>query len=132
MEEPILFTLEEANALLPHVRETIEIIQENKRRLDELNAEIGTLQGQTRGNGHGGGSKLSDLEHRAVVSRGMIEAKIANLRGVGCELKSIEPGLVDFPSERDGRVVYLCWQMGESTISYWHDLDAGFAGRQPL
>ncbi|HUX86133.1 MAG TPA: DUF2203 family protein [Chloroflexota bacterium] len=41
-------------------------------------------------------------------------------------------GLVDFPAERDGRVVYLCWRRGEDQIHYWHELDAGFAGRQPL
>ncbi|MDE0506470.1 MAG: DUF2203 domain-containing protein [Candidatus Poribacteria bacterium] len=47
-------------------------------------------------------------------------------------IKNIDPGLVDFPHLRDGREVYLCWQFGEDEIRYWHDVDAGFAGRQPL
>jgi hypothetical protein len=51
---------------------------------------------------------------------------------MGVELKDIEEGLVDFRSMRDGRIVYLCWRQGEDTIAFWHELDAGFAGRQPL
>jgi hypothetical protein len=50
----------------------------------------------------------------------------------GIELKGLEEGLVDFPSDRDGRTVYLCWKQGEDSIQWWHDLDTGFAGRQPL
>ena len=50
----------------------------------------------------------------------------------GVELKGIDEGLVDFRSTRDGRVVYLCWRLGEETIAFWHELDVGFPGRQPL
>jgi hypothetical protein len=51
---------------------------------------------------------------------------------MGCELKGIEEGLIDFPSPREGRTVYLCWKLGEDSIGSWHELDTGFAGRQPL
>ena len=47
-------------------------------------------------------------------------------------MKGVEPGLVDFPSLREGREVYLCWREGEDQIDFWHEVDAGFAGRQPL
>jgi hypothetical protein len=57
---------------------------------------------------------------------------MSELDGIGVQLKRIDDGLVDFPSERDGRVVNLCWRLGEDTIAWWHELDAGFAGRQPL
>jgi hypothetical protein len=51
---------------------------------------------------------------------------------MGVEVKGIDEGLVDFPSERDGRVVYLCWRIGEPDILYWHEVHTGFQGRQPL
>ena len=52
--------------------------------------------------------------------------------GIGCEVKDVQTGLVDFRAMRDGRAVYLCWRLGEEDIAFWHELDAGFAGRQPL
>ena len=51
---------------------------------------------------------------------------------MACELKDIEQGLIDFRTEREGREVYLCWKLGEPDIRWWHELDAGFAGRRPL
>jgi hypothetical protein len=61
-----------------------------------------------------------------------IAAGIREVVGQGIELKDIDRGLIDFPSPREGRVVYLCWRLGERRIRYWHEVDAGFAGRQPL
>ena len=54
------------------------------------------------------------------------------IHALGCELKHVDQGLIDFPALREGREVYLCWRLGEPTIGWWHDLDTGFAGRQPL
>ncbi|MGH7488523.1 MAG: DUF2203 domain-containing protein [bacterium] len=51
---------------------------------------------------------------------------------MGCELKGVDEGLIDFPSEREGQTVYLCWKLGEERIEWWHELDTGFAGRQRL
>ena len=62
-----------------------------------------------------------------------IGERAGELEALGVQLKDYERGLIDFPSMRDGRVVLLCWQMGEGDeVSWWHDVDAGFAGRQPL
>ena len=62
-----------------------------------------------------------------------LTVQLAELEGLGVQLKDFERGLVDFPSLRDGRVVLLCWQMGEGDeLEWWHDVDAGFAGRTPL
>jgi hypothetical protein len=61
-----------------------------------------------------------------------LQALIEELDGIGVELKGVDDGLVDFPSNREGRVVCLCWRLGEDTIAWWHETDAGFAGRQPL
>jgi len=60
------------------------------------------------------------------------ERAVRTLRRFGCELKGVRQGLVDFPALRDGREVYLCWQYDEPEIAFWHEVDAGFAGRQPL
>ncbi|HXH22965.1 MAG TPA: DUF2203 domain-containing protein, partial [Dehalococcoidia bacterium] len=75
---------------------------------------------------------LSQLQRRALELTREIEAKIAALRRLGGEVKGIEQGLVDFPSLREGRTVYLCWRLGEDEVAWWHDVDAGFAGRRPL
>ena len=57
---------------------------------------------------------------------------IHQVKDMGVQLKDAEKGLCDFPYIKDGRVVYLCWQLGEDTIQYWHDIETGFAGREPL
>ena len=56
----------------------------------------------------------------------------AELRELGCELKGIDEGLIDFPAEREGRTIYLCWRLGEDAITHWHEVDTGFGGRQSL
>ncbi len=63
---------------------------------------------------------------------GEIEACLDELEQIGCLFRGFEEGLVDFPTQHDGRVVCLCWQFGEPEVSHWHELDAGFPGRQPL
>ena len=60
------------------------------------------------------------------------ESLIKAIVNLGVALKDIEQGLVDFPAERDGRIVFLCWKQGEDEIRFWHELDTGFAGRKPL
>jgi len=57
---------------------------------------------------------------------------LQRVRELGVILKDVDRGLCDFPYMKDGRVVYLCWQLGEETIGYWHDIESGFAGREPL
>jgi hypothetical protein len=61
-----------------------------------------------------------------------LNERLARINSWGCELKGVDEGLIDFPSEREGRVVYLCWRLGEDAIRWWHEIDSGFAGRQPL
>ena len=62
-----------------------------------------------------------------------LSLRVNELEGLGVQLKDYSRGLIDFPSLRDGRVVLLCWQLGEGdSLQWWHDVEAGFAGRQPL
>ena len=126
-----LFTLDEALQLLPTVRQLLLEMQDAKREMDARSAELDRLLGLSGGNGHLAADQTA--ARRAVqAAAGRLEDLLGELDGIGVELKGIDEGLVDFPSDRDGRVVYLCWRLGEETIAYWHDIEAGFAGRQAL
>ena len=79
----------------------------------------------------GGGGMEGGSLYAIVISS--FTAEIAELEESGVQLKDFDRGLIDFPSLRDGRVVLLCWQLGEGDeVEWWHDMDAGFAGRTPL
>ena len=79
----------------------------------------------------GGGGIAEGVAYASVLTE--LTVQLAELEGLGVQLKDFERGLVDFPSLREGRVVLLCWQMGEGDeLEWWHDVDAGFAGRTPL
>jgi hypothetical protein len=125
------FTLEEAMAVLPQVRQLVSDIQQSKREMERLSGELERLLALSSGNGHLAADVASarELLQREGVR---LEALITELDATGAELKGIDEGLIDFRSERGGRTVYLCWRQGEDTIAYWHELDTGFAGRQPL
>jgi hypothetical protein len=77
-------------------------------------------------------AEAEQLQKEVLRAATEIEGFRQELAELGVECKSPETGLFDFPSEREGRPVYLCWMRGERTVSHWHDLDAGFAGRRSL
>jgi hypothetical protein len=124
------FTIEEANKTLPLVRRIVgdavrdywrwqEKVREYEevaanRRVDEPNDEAVRLERETQ-----------------QLARD-IDGYIAEIRQLGVQMKGIDSGLVDFPAEVNGRPVLLCWQLGEESVQYWHEEDAGFAGRQPV
>jgi hypothetical protein len=123
-----LFTVEEANALLPTVRGIV-------RRTQRAYARVSAAQEQARlaaaGAAHGGGGMEGGAEYVLTLSD-LAEAS-GELEELGVQLKDYARGLIDFPAMRDGHVVLLCWQLGEGDeLEWWHDLEAGFAGRQPL
>jgi hypothetical protein len=127
-----LFTLEEANALLPRLREVLPALQGTKASLDRLQVELAALTQAASGNGHLLLAQMDRKRKEAEALSERVNASLRELQDIGCELKGIDEGLVDFPGERDGRTVYLCWKLGEERIDWWHELDTGFAGRQPL
>jgi hypothetical protein len=123
-----VFSVEEANALLPTVRRILEPIRRTHRR---LLAYREAAQRAAEGAEQGGGG----MPGGAKYVRSLIElaSRTGELEALGVQLKDYERGLIDFPSLRDGRVVLLCWHLGEGDqVEWWHDVDAGFAGRQPL
>ena len=126
-----LFTLDEARALLPTVRQLLTEIQAAKGEVDTKGAEMARLLALTGGNGHLQGD-LTVARSNVETAAGALQDRIAELEDLGVELKGLDEGLCDFPSMREDRVVYLCFRLGEEDIEYWHELDTGFTGRQPL
>jgi hypothetical protein len=119
------YSLEEASALLPRVAELLATLRRGRERLGDADARA-ALEEAGQGNGGGAPGK--------VVSEGFLELREAmlELREREIVLRDLDRGLVDFPSLRGDDEVYLCWQEGEAEIGFWHEPDAGFAGRRPL
>ena len=119
------YTLEQASELLPRVVELIERMRAARARLGDREARE-ALSEATPTNGGGDPGR--------TVSEGFVELRdsMLELRELDVVLRDLDRGLLDFPSLRDGREVYLCWQEGEDAIEYWHEPEAGFAGRRPL
>jgi len=128
---PRTFTIEEARALLPEVRAIAEAMQQHKREFDRQRSLLKEAGTHAAGNGHGTPGALS-AQTAAEQQVQEIQNRVEQLAQMGVEVKGIDDGLIDFPSERDGRIVYLCWRIGEPDILYWHEVHAGFQGRQPL
>jgi hypothetical protein len=123
-----LFTVEEANSLLPNVRPLVGKIQRAHRRLTGLQRAAKKAADAAENGGGGMSNGLRYAEFLMDLSEGAAE-----LETLGIQLKDYGNGLIDFPSMRDGRVVLLCWKADEGdNIEWWHDVEAGFAGRQPL
>jgi len=119
------FTREEANALLPGLKEMLLQLRSSKDELTDTEAHE-ALSESAPGNGGGEEGKqvgVAFLEARRLL--GAIEES-------GIVLRDIDRGLVDFPAMIDGREVYLCWELGEDEVAYWHDLESGYRGREPL
>ena len=119
------YSLEEATEALPVVVELIERMRRARTRLTDAEARA-ALSDATPTNGGGDPGR--------TVSEGFLELREAliGLQAMDVVLRDLETGLIDFPALRDGREVYLCWQEGEDEIAFWHEVDAGFAGRRPL
>ena len=123
-----IFTVQEANALLPDVRKIVGKIQRAHRKLAHYREDAKKAAEAAE---RGGGGFPNGVAYAAVLTELTVE--LSELETLGVQLKDFERGLVDFPSLRDGRVVLLCWQLGEGDeLEWWHDVDAGFAGRTPL
>jgi hypothetical protein len=120
------FTLEEASEVLAELRPLVGQMLDIRQELLDIQPELEPVLQKVLGNG---GGKVAS---QAVAYFERLEELIGRIQQLGVELKDINSGLLDFPSLRDGREVYLCWRYGEDEIRFWHEIDAGFAGRQPL
>lgn len=121
------FTVEEANELIPSVRKRLIRIQKLYERLGTLRESARAAAGASD---FGGGMEGGSLYVKSLYEIGK---QTTELHEMGVQLKDYSRGLIDFPSMRDGRVVLLCWQLGEpDEIEWWHEVEGGFAGRKPL
>jgi hypothetical protein len=127
------FTLDEANGQLQWLEPLLQRIRSLRNDLPDLNRQLQALVQEARGNGHGGvARKVEDKRKGLDALETLLDTLNQAMVDRGILLKDPDRGLVDFPALREGREVYLCWLLGETTIEFWHDIDAGFAGRQPL
>lgn len=125
MEYDRHFTVEEANAELDRIREGLERLRDARAGLTDEEARAALAEAIPTNGGGAPGKVVSDAFLR-------LRSTLAELQGMGIVVRDIDRGLVDFPSIRDGREVYLCWTEDEAEIGYWHDLESGYAGREPL
>jgi hypothetical protein len=128
------FNLLEAEALLPKVKRLLEELrdyklayQENERELNQIAQRVALLGGMVP-------PRARVLELRAskeAAARGLKQS-VEQFEALGCLLKDLDSGLIDFPTRYRGKEVYLCWKSGESGITFWHRVEDGFAGRKPI
>ncbi len=128
-----IFTPAEANATLPLVRAIVSDLVDLSCELMERRQRLAMLMGGKASNPHDPYREevvqvKKDLEKDTARLREYVE----ELQALGVEPKSATEGLVDFPAILDGRKVYLCWKLGEERVLFWHDLEAGYIGRQPV
>jgi hypothetical protein len=128
------FNRHEAEELLPVIGQFLEEARKQKLALDSVSAEISNAALRIMMLG-GSLPPFTEL-HRKKSQRDKIAEQLARtveeIQKTGCLVKDLETGLVDFPSQRGGEEVYLCWKLGEARIGYWHGIEEGFAGRKPL
>ncbi|HEU5049490.1 MAG TPA: DUF2203 domain-containing protein [Gemmatimonadales bacterium] len=131
MPTPRLFTLEEAERTLPLVRRIVEDLvsvyplwRAGVARYEALGLDATPQSGES-------GEMIAVRSDVAALAE-RIDGYLRELESIGCEFKGFEAGLVDFRSLREDRPIFLCWRLGEARITHWHELDGGFAGRQPV
>ena len=120
------FSLQEANEALNIIRPLMDEVQRIRQKILEKQPEAWPAIEKSAGNG--GNRALSNM----VQDFEKFDALVHRIQDTDVLIKDINTGLLDFPALRDGREVYLCWQYGEEEIAFWHEVEAGYAGRQPI
>jgi hypothetical protein len=127
------FSREEANALLETVRPLVERLVRHRQSLAAAQAKRNRVALQIGGNGGGlDPRELLELDERIARSLAGVARSVNAIHELGAVVKDLDSGLVDFPARIEGQEAYLCWQLGEDEIGYWHGVDEGFSGRKPL
>ena len=128
-----LYSIETANHLLPWLEQQFKNLRMVNGDLANHKKTLADLLRNRGNNGH------SSSEEGILSTREVVDGLTANMQEVlkgiddlGILVRNIEMGLVDFPAERDGRLIYLCWISGESTVAFWHETNVGFTDRQSL
>lgn len=124
------FTVEQANRTLPLVRKIVEDVVSQHRRWRETILELDLVAQSARPEDQL--ARVEELEREALTLSRELDGYQRELSDLGIQLKDPRLGLVDFPSDIGGRTVLLCWRLGEPEVQFWHEANAGYAGRQPL
>ena len=127
------FTLDEANALVPWLEETFQRLASGRQEHLALQERLTQLLRHRESNEpSNGNAELTQIREDVDRLARQLEDGVEEILDRGIIVRTVEQGLVDFPSQREGREVYLCWIRGEDQIEFWHETDRGFAHRQPL
>jgi len=121
-----IFTVSEANRLLPQLEEHLTAVKRGKAVLLRTKDEVkkASSKAQLGGGSYAGPHYLMALE--------LVSEHLQEIQELGVLVKDLEIGLCDFPHLMDGRIVYLCWKLGETEVQWWHEVNSGYSGRQPL
>jgi hypothetical protein len=127
------FTVAEANATLPLVRAIVRDVTELARDLKERQERLARVQASTqKGLGDAYREELQQVQAEFERDQERMHGFVAELNDLGVELKDFVTGLIDFPCWMNNHEVYLCWRLGEPEVAHWHEVEAGFMGRQKL
>jgi hypothetical protein len=128
------FTLEEALSLLPVLESLLRTAIAGKKIMENVEAEMQALNHRIFLNGGTHVDVIATARRKAERAKAEQRAKdaLAEIDSIGVQVKDLDIGLLDFPCEVEGRVVLLCWKMGEHSITHWHSTEEGFAGRKPI
>ncbi len=129
-----LFTLDEAQGLIPRLEGLLKQAIERKQEFDQAERALQSLTERVMALGgalvdRGRAAELRNQRESAVQR---LRASVEEVQELGCVVKDLDMGLIDFPTELHGQVVYLCWRLGENEIAFWHALNEGFRGRKPI
>lgn len=128
-----VFTIKEANKIIPLVSQTVIEIRAKAMEIIQLQDRIGVLALI-------GGENVASPEHAEYVEQrkdlqelvAQYNGHLEELQKIGCVMKDLSEGLVDFYGRKKNRLVFLCWKLGEKRISYWHEIESGYSGRRPI
>ena len=127
------FTPSQANELLAAVRPLAERLVAHRKALAEIQAARAHVLGRIAGNGGSIDPRgVAELDERLTDELAGVARCVNGIHELGAIVKDPDSGLVDFPALRAGQEILLCWQLGEDEVAYWHGLEDGYAGRQPL
>jgi len=128
------FNLDEAHALLPVLESLLRSAISGKKLMEEIEAEMQALTHRIFLNGGTHVDVVAVARRKAKRTKAEQRAKdaLAEIDSIGVQVKDLDIGLLDFPCVVEGRVVLLCWKMGETSITHWHSTEEGFAGRKPI
>lgn len=131
--DPKIFSVEEANQFIPKLKRLLRELRDLRDEIESKKVEMDLLEivGSVSRPGGAEESMPKEMEDLNQMA-GEFNKRLEELEDIGCHVKDLDQGLVDFFSVRDGHLIYLCWKEGEDSIQYWHTLDGGFKGRQTL